>query len=197
MKITHSGVSVNFTPQTYAPAEDTYLLLNASLDVVKENDSVLEIGSGCGIISKIIKEKKQVRIIASEINPHAAKCTRSNRVETIRTDLLKGIKTTFDVIIFNPPYLPTSKNEKIPGWLNYAFDGGKNGRETINQFLEEAWTHLKVDGRVLTIISSLTDIDQVKKKMDEIGYTTSELESEKYFFEKLIVLKGEKKKPST
>ncbi|RLG27053.1 modification methylase HemK [Methanosarcinales archaeon] len=197
MKITHNGVSVNFTPQTYAPAEDTYLLLNASLDVVKENDSVLEIGSGCGIISKIIKEKKQVRIIASEINPHAAKCTRSNRVETIRTDLLKGIKTTFDVIIFNPPYLPTSKNEKIPGWLNYAFDGGKNGRETINQFLEEAWTHLKVDGRVLTIISSLTDIDQVKKKMDEIGYTTSELESEKYFFEKLIVLKGEKKKPST
>jgi len=196
MKITHNSISINLTSQTYAPAEDTYLLLNASLAVVKENDSVLEIGSGCGIISKILQEKKQVRIIASEISPHAAKCTRSNKVETIRTDLFKGIKATFDVIIFNPPYLPTSKNEKMPGWLNYAFDGGKDGRKTINQFLKEAWTHLKKNGRVLTIISSLTDIDQVKKKMDEIGYTVSELESEKHFFEKLIVLKGEKKKPS-
>jgi len=196
MKIIHNGISVNFTSQTYAPAEDTYLLLDASLAAVKENDSVLEIGSGCGIISKIIKERKHVRIIASEISPHAAKCTRSNKVETIRTDLFKGIKTTFDVIIFNPPYLPTGKDEKILGWLNYAFDGGKDGRETINQFLKEAWPHLKENGRVLTIISSLTDIDPVKKKMDEIGYTVSELESEKHFFEKLIVLKGEKKKPS-
>ncbi|MEN6292720.1 MAG: HemK2/MTQ2 family protein methyltransferase, partial [Methanobacterium sp.] len=138
---------------------------------------------------------KDIRLVATEINPHAARCAKMNGVEVIRTDLFRGIKprnpeTLFDLILFNPPYLPTSEEEKVPSWLNYAFDGGITGRETLDRFLGVVKDYLKPRGEILMLISSITGLDAVKKKMIGLGFAVDVVARKKVSFEELMVVRG-------
>lgn len=194
--ITHQGIPVKLSNRAYEPGEDTYLLLKACLNHIIEGESVLEIGAGCGIISAILQHRKNnLHILATDINPYAVACIKANNVPVIRADLLRGIKARFHTIIFNPPYLPTSREEQLPGWLNHAFDGGPTGTDVLFRFLEQAPQHLTPNGKILTIISSLTDTERVQNKMLHLGYTVEEIEREKHFFEELIVLKATPDRP--
>ncbi len=180
----------------YEPAEDSFLLADAALKEAKTGMSILEIGTGSGFISAVLLANlKCIRLVATEINPHAALCAKANAVEVIRTDLFKGLKprrseTFFDLILFNPPYLPTSTEEKIPGWLNYAFDGGTSGRDTLDQFLSEVKDYLKPGGEILVLISSITGLDAVKEKMEKLGFSFEVVAKKKVSFEELMVIRG-------
>lgn len=180
----------------YEPAEDSFLLADAALKEAKAGMRILEIGTGSGFVSTVLLENlKDIRLVATEINPHAATCAKTNGVEVIRTDLFKGLKsrdpeTHFDLILFNPPYLPTSKEEKVPGWLNYAFDGGINGRETLDRFLNEVKDYLKPRGEILVLISSITGLEAVKEKMENLGFAVDVIARKKVSFEELMVVRG-------
>lgn len=184
------------TDLVYEPAEDSFLLADAALKEAKPGMHILEIGTGSGFVSAVLLANlKEIRLVATEINPHAARCAKTNAVEVIRTNLFKGLttrcpETRFDLILFNPPYLPTSEEEKVPGWLNYAFDGGTSGRETLNRFLDEVRDYLKPGGEILVLISSITGLDAVKEKMEKIGFAVNVVARKKVSFEELMVVRG-------
>jgi release factor glutamine methyltransferase len=189
-------IKLGDTDLVYEPAEDSFLLADAALKEAKTGMNILEIGTGSGFISAVLLANlKYIRLVATEINPHAARCAKANAVEVIRTDLFKGLKprhseTFFDLILFNPPYLPTSKEEKVPGWLNYAFDGGISGRDTLDQFLDEVRDYLKPGGKILVLISSITGLDAVKEKMEKLGFAVEVVARKKVSFEELMVVRG-------
>lgn len=176
--------------ETYDPGEDTFLLLRAALKEVKPSDCILEVGCGRAVISGEMARIAR-RVIAVDINPHAVGIARSKGLEAIRTDLFKGIKGKFDLVLFNPPYLPTSEEEKMDGWINYAYDGGPTGRDTINRFLEGLKAHLKTEGRTLLLVSSANGIEEVLSKASAEGFEAAETddEPEKFFFEQLYIFK--------
>ena len=167
--IIYKNATVNLADNVYEPAEDSFLLVNAALDIISNGMNVLEIGTGSGFVSAVLQANKNIELVATEINPFAAKCASSNGIEVIRTDMFTGIKekNEFDLIIFNPPYLPTSEDEKVPGWLNYAFDGGLTGRDPLIPFFSNVKKYLRPEATILLLISSLTGIDEVK---NEISY---------------------------
>jgi release factor glutamine methyltransferase len=174
--------------EVYEPAEDTYLLLRVAIAEAKASDMVLEVGCGRGLISR--KLALRVRdVLAIDINPFAVRMVRDCGIPVIRADLFRGIKGKFDLIIFNPPYLPTPDDEKTAGWLNFALDGGKSGRETIKRFLEDIGPHLTPNGRALILLSSLTGIAEVEEMAYKLGFDVSEVAIEKHFFEQLYILK--------
>ena len=142
MKMLYRNTTIKFTPKVYEPAEDSFLLAEAALSIIKNSENILEVGCGSGIICAVIKKNTRAKITGIDINPYAVECTRDNGIEAIRGDLLKSIKGKFDIIIFNPPYLPTDDSERTTGWINIALDGGYNGRENINRFLLEAGSNL-------------------------------------------------------
>lgn len=191
-----AGIKLGDTDLVYEPAEDSFLLADAALEEAKPDMSILEIGTGSGFVSTVLLANlKEIRLVATEINPHAADCAKVNGVEVIRTDLFRGIKskipeTLFDLILFNPPYLPTSGEEKVPGWLNYAFDGGISGRETMDRFLDEVKDFLKPGGEILVLISSITGLDAVKEKMISLGFAVDVVARKKVSFEELMVVRG-------
>jgi release factor glutamine methyltransferase len=97
----------------YEPAEDTFLLAeNLS---VRENDVVLDIGTGCGIFG-ILAAKKAKQVVATDLNPYAVDCAKMNarlnkvadKIELLVGDLFQPIKQNehFSLILFNAPYLP-------------------------------------------------------------------------------------------
>jgi release factor glutamine methyltransferase len=192
----NARIKLGNTDLVYEPAEDSFLLADAALKEAKPGMRILEIGAGSGFVSAVLLANlKDICLIATEINPHAAHCAKANTVEIIRTDLFKGLKprrqeSLFDLILFNPPYLPTSKEEKVPGWLNYAFDGGTSGRETLDRFLNEVRNYLNPGGEILVLISSITGLDIVKEKMEKLGFKAEVVAKKKVSFEELMVIRG-------
>jgi release factor glutamine methyltransferase len=156
--------------QVYTPDADTYLLLDAARQEVKGGDRVLEVGTGSGLIA--VELAKVTQVVATDINPHAVHCARSNGVAVVQNDLFCGIRNLFDVILFNPPYLPTQPEERIDDWLEHALDGGLNGRVVIERFSEHVGRVLAPGGRILLLISSLTGLPEVRDLFFKAGFVS-------------------------
>ena len=188
MKISYKNTTVKIAPNVYEPSEDSFMLADAALSEIRESETVLEVGCGSGIIARVIKEHSKASVIGIDINPHAVKTTKENGVEVIRGDLLHCLKGKLDIIIFNPPYLPTGEDERTKDWMNTALDGGYDGRRVIYSFLENAGDRLVEKGRILMVLSSLTGIEQVKEMMESLGYTVTNKAVERFSFEQLTVI---------
>jgi release factor glutamine methyltransferase len=174
----------------YDPGDDSFLLVDAALKEARPGEKVLEIGTGSGIVSLFVKDIADVT--ATDINPSAARNARLNGVQVVRTDLFNGICARFDLVIFNPPYLPTSDDERLSSWLNRAFDGGPTGRTEIERFLVNVDEILAPRGRVLLVISSLTGIDETKDLFERHSFSVEIISSKKVSFENLVVLRCSK-----
>ena len=173
--------------QVYTPEADTYLLLDAARVEVKAGDRVLEIGTGSGLIAA---ELAQVTgVVATDINPHAVLCARQKGVDVVQSDLFCGIRSTFDLIVFNPPYLPTQPEERINDWLEHALDGGLNGRVVIGRFAGQAGRVLAPKGRILLLISSLTGLPEVRDLFFKEGFVSEILLRKAVEDETLYVLR--------
>lgn len=173
--------------QIYTPEADTYLLLEAARAEVKTEDRVLEIGTGSAAIAAELAHFSEV--VATDINPHAALCARKKGIDVVRNDLFSGIRGTFNLIIFNPPYLPTLPEERIDDWLEYALDGGKSGSEVIRRFAEGVGSVLAPDGRILLLISSLTGLAEVHEIFLQQCFVSEVILMQKVEDETLYVLR--------
>ncbi|MCK9596101.1 methyltransferase [Candidatus Pacearchaeota archaeon] len=171
----------------YLPSDDSFLLSEIlkkeilKLADEKTNIKTLEIGCGSGIQLKTLKEAglKKENIFSCDINSEAVKHCKTLGFSSVKSDLFKNIKEKFDLIVFNPPYLPEDKRE--PRDSRVATTGGKKGSEIINKFLQQAKKHLTKDGKIILLTSSLT------KGIKWNNYKKKLLGKKKLFFEELKV----------
>jgi release factor glutamine methyltransferase len=173
--------------QVYSPEADTVLLLDAARAESKPGDRVLEIGTGSGLIAAEIA--RITRVVATDINPHAVLCAGRAGIDVVRTDLAAGIRGSFDLVLFNPPYLPTLPEERVDDWLEYALDGGENGRVVIERFARHIGDVLAPGGRILLLVSSLTGPGEVQELFARCGYSAGIAMQQVVEDELLIVLR--------
>ena len=174
--------------QIYTPAEDTHLLCSAAQREVRVTDRVLEVGTGSGIIAATVA-KVAAWVIATDINPFATVHAHAHGIDVIRTDLFAGLTGLFDLVVFNPPYLPTNADERIDDWLEYALDGGESGRVVIERFACEVSRVLAPKGRILVLISSLTGLPEVSELFEKKGYSVTVISEQVVEDETLYVLR--------
>jgi release factor glutamine methyltransferase len=179
----------------YEPAEDTFLLGDNLM--VRKSDSVLEIGTGTGIIA-ILASKKAQSVTAIDINKYAVECASINAESNIaNVDIRLGnlfepvIDEKFDLILFNTPYLPTSEEEFVDDELEAAWNGGEDGRSVINRFIKDLPLHLNPYGRVQLVQSSLSNVEETVAMLMDIGFEVSITARERFFFEEIVVLTGQ------
>ena len=188
---------INTHENVYVPAEDSYLLAE-NLEI-KEGQSVLEIGTGSGIVA-MYASRLTDKITVSDINFDACELARKNfeannieNIEILFGNMFEPVeKRKFDVILFNTPYLPTEDDEVIDDTINYAFDGGLNGRKVIDLFLNEVGNHLNDGGIVQMIQSSLSGNEETLEKLDNLGFIAEIKESEHFFFEDITLINAYK-----
>ncbi len=181
----------------YVPAEDSYLL--AENLQIKEGQSVLEIGTGSGIVA-MYASRLTDKITVTDINFDACELARKNfrqnnieNIEILWGNMFEVVENRkFDVILFNTPYLPTEEDEVLDNTINYAFDGGLNGRKVIDLFLNEVKNHLNDGGIVQMIQSSLSGNDETLSKLDELGFIAEIAASEHFFFEDITLINAYK-----
>lgn len=188
---------INTDDNVYVPAEDSYLLAD-NLEI-KSGQSVLEIGTGSGIVA-MYASRLTDRITVTDINFDACELARKNfednnieNIEILFGNLFEPVENRkFDVILFNTPYLPTEDGDVIDDTLNYAFDGGLNGRKVIDLFLDEVGNHLNDGGIVQLIQSSLSGNEETLEKLDRLGLIAEIKESEHFFFEDITLINAYK-----
>jgi tRNA1(Val) A37 N6-methylase TrmN6 len=136
---------------------------------IKEGDEVLEIGSGCGIISLLLSIKPFRHIVALEVQPGLAELARRNvmlnnlegRITIIQKDFREYHPyRKFDVIFSNPPYI-----KKNTGFLSPSPEKNIAKHElmcSLEEILTWTKTWLKETGRAYFIFP-----DQRRQEFEE------------------------------
>jgi release factor glutamine methyltransferase len=186
--------------EVYEPAEDSFLFAE-NLDI-KKGTQVLDIGTGCGILG-ILAAEKATNVVAIDLNPHAIRCAQKNslinnvrsKMAFIQTGLFTAFHqgVQFDLILFNAPYLPSDKCEE-DSWMVRSWAGGLNGRRVIDQFISQIPPHLKANGRILLMQSTLANAEETIRKFEEINLKACiKAERKLPFFETLTLIEAKNK----
>jgi len=206
----------------YTPSDDTYLLIDYFKRNIDENnfdginiseiENILDLGTGTGIIAILFQLIKvqypnfNPKIYASDILKEAIKCAKINEeankinkaITFLHSDLFKSfpesLKHSFNIIVFNPPYLPSSKliNKNYEkNIIDYSWDGGLKGYETLINFLKKAklFLNLKKDHSIYCITSSRTDLLELNNKIKNLNYKNKIVEKRHIFFEDIFLNK--------
>jgi len=181
----------------YHPREDSYLILPEVKSFSRGN--VLDVGTGSGILAVAAAEKAD-NVFAVDINTKALKYAneqvKKRNIKNIRfvhSDLFSYFKVhpwKFDLITFNPPYLPEDLRE--PPESRIATTGGKKGYEILEKFFSQANNYLMPYGKILIVFSSLTGKQKVEEIIHDYGFEYEGLAEEELFSETLHLYLVEK-----
>ena len=164
----------------YEPREDSFLLAKYVDKFAK--GKVLDIGTGSGIQAEAaLKYTKDV--LAVDVNKEAVNYVKNKKIKSKLSDLFSNVKDKFDLIIFNPPYLPDEKLEDKESKLTTT--GGKYGYEVLERFFSKVDKYLNRNGKILIVFSSLTNKKKINAIINKNNLKFKLLEEKKIFFEVL------------
>ena len=178
------GLSFKVNKHVLVPRQDTEILVEHVLSLLKPGDSVLDLctGSGCIIIT-LLHENPLCTGMGSDISEDALSVATENaesngvssRLSFIRSDLYKNIDKRFDHIVSNPPYIKTGIIETLmPEVKDHdpysALDGGEDGLDFYRIITGDAKDHLFKNG-TLSFEVGVDEADDVKRIMEENGFT--------------------------
>ena len=167
----------------YLPSDDSIFLSN----VVNQYHGVtaLEIGTNSGIILRELLKNFSI-VVGTDIDfyslRHVLKMSRNERVICCDAAAALG-NIIFDMIVFNPPYLPTIKNHS-----DKTTDGGSSGIEVSIHFLLSAIDKLSSNGKILMMVSTLSDIEELDTFIVKNNLIKKEIAQKDLFYETLKII---------
>ncbi len=167
--------------EPYPPSEDTFFLADHIKN--EKGESALDIGSGSGYLSSILKESFSL-VIGTDILFNVLKKRNYYTENIICCSGADVINHQFDLIVCNMPYLNTDDISDV------RTDGGKNGLEIPIKIIDSAKSCIKPGGKFIYVTSSLSDFKKLISYTKLAGFDVSILAKKKLFFEELILVQG-------
>ena len=163
-------------PGVYAPAEDTQLLLSSVLaEPLPPDIRACELGTGSGHIALELAAAGAGEVIAVDVARRAILGTRINAllrrlpVRAHRGDMLHGVAGLFDLIVANPPYVPSPGPAARGHSKARAWDAGPDGRAFVDRICREAPSRLAPGGSLWLVHSALSDAGRTLALLTEQG----------------------------
>ncbi len=179
-KFFYRDIVVEVPDSVYFPRDDSIML--AELLEREKPETALDLGCGSGFLA-ILLAKRGCKVTAADVNPKAVEAAEKNAamnfvdIKIIESDLFQNIKYDFDLIVFNPPYLPFE-----PYDLQWS-----GGIDLIKKFLEDAKSRLKKDGKIIFVVSNLTAPEkEIIEVIEKNGYKYKIFARRKIPWEELI-----------
>lgn len=181
------GYSFYVNEDVLIPRQDTEILVEEALNRLKPGMRILDLctGSGCILLSvlKMGRERKQIENLAgsgADISADALRVAQYNadrlgiHAKFIRSDLFDQIEGKFDMILSNPPYIPTKVIEGLQDEVRLhepyiALDGKDDGLYFYRKIIEQSTGYLEAGGSLILEIGH----DQalaVSALMEKAGY---------------------------
>ncbi len=154
-------VDVAVDRRVLIPRPETEVLVEAVIERCRTRPSprILDVGTGSGCIALALAGLLPEAVVtASDICPHALRVAKQNlqaalgtRVRLVRGDVLTWTNGTWDVIVSNPPYVPTEEIDSLPPSVREweplrALDGGPGGLTYLLALVSQARPHLAPGG---------------------------------------------------
>jgi release factor glutamine methyltransferase len=169
--------------ETYRPAEDTYFLEDHISN--EKGESALDIGSGSGYLTKSLSKSFSF-VVGTDVNFNALKNQSKKPENLVCCNGADALKSKFDLIICNMPYLAT---EEI---MDITTDGGPEGVEIPMKIIKSAKNCLKPRGKFLFVSSSLSNFQKLLEFTRKEGLDVEIKAKKKLFFEELILFEAKK-----
>ncbi|XP_027334793.1 methyltransferase N6AMT1 [Abrus precatorius] len=178
--------------EVYEPCDDSFALVDALLadrnNLMEHHPSLcMEIGCGSGYVITSLalilgQEGRGINYIATDINPHAVRVTLETMeahgvdAELIVTDIASGLEKRLaglvDVMIVNPPYVPTPEDEVGGDGIVASWAGGENGRSVIDRILPVADHLLSEKGWLYLVTLTANNPSEICLQMRKRGYAS-------------------------
>ncbi|MEU1271548.1 HemK2/MTQ2 family protein methyltransferase [Streptomyces sp. NPDC005799] len=163
-------------PGVYAPQEDTDLLVGAlSEEPLAPGAHVLDVGTGSGALA-LAAARRGSRVTAVDVSWRAVCTARVNAwlaglpLHIRRGNLFAPVRgQSFDLILSNPPYVPTPKDHVAPRGAARAWDAGGDGRLVVDRICREAPDLLRPGGVLLMVHSALSGPDRTLDRLRTAG----------------------------
>ncbi len=168
------------------PRFDTEVLVEEVIKRAPKNCELLDLCTGSGCIAICVKhEREDIAVSASDISKEALLVAEKNKdrynldIKLIRSDLFENIDKKFDIIVSNPPYIPTKVisglEDKVKDFEpKGALDGGEDGLDFYKVIAKEAVNYLK-DESILIMEIGFDQGEDVSDILHDNGYKNIEV----------------------
>jgi release factor glutamine methyltransferase len=168
---TFMGLAFYCSSGALIPREETELLAKVTIDLIKERQGIennliiVDVGTGCGNIAvSLAMNSEHTKILAVDISQSAIEIAQKNvnkfnlqqRISLFCGDLFSpindlGYEEKIDVIVCNPPYIPTGSLSKLaPEIIDHepkvALDAGPFGINFYRRLINDSLSILKPNG---------------------------------------------------
>lgn len=167
------GIPFIVNEHVLIPRQDTEVLVETVLKHTREDARILDMctGSGC-ILLGIMASKPMALGVGADVSDDALAVAKRNEqnirgmeyapalpkgteptITWVQSDLYENISGTFDVIVSNPPYIPSEEIETLMTEVRcheprLALDGCMDGLEFYRRIIVDAWKYLSEDGMI-------------------------------------------------
>lgn len=177
------GLTFRVNEKVLIPRQDTEILVEEALRFLKDGDRILDVctGSGCILLS-LLHYSNECYGVGVDLSEDALAIAKENgerleeEAEWVCSDMLKALpKQTFELIVSNPPYIPTqvipTLMEEVKSHEPYmALDGKEDGLYFYRKLVEQCPDYLAKEGMLLVEIG-YDQAEAVSKLFSEAGFT--------------------------
>lgn len=156
------SLKLKVTPDVLVPRPETEKVVETALKMLQiepgTHCQILDLctGSGC-IAAALASELPHAQFVLTDISEKALAVAKENlkfaegRITFLQSDLFKNVTGRFDLIVSNPPYIPSAELETLmPEVRDFeprlALDGGRDGLDFVRQIRHHFSKHLKPSG---------------------------------------------------
>ena len=156
------SLDFQITSDVLIPRQETETLVDEVIKIAKENPlKIVDVGTGSGAIAIALAVNLPLaKIIATDISVDALHVAESNtkmndvfsRINLKQGNLLDVLDEKVDVIVSNPPYIPSNQIEHLQPEVkkepHIALDGGSDGLEYIRKLIGNCSEKLNNNGHI-------------------------------------------------
>ena len=159
------GYTIKVDERVLIPRPETEELVMMVVNCLEDGFSVLDMCTGSGAIAIAVAKEAQkrglnIKVTATDISADALELAKENAeandadVLFVQSDLFTRIRGRFDMIVSNPPYIPTADLDGLQREVKnfeprLALDGGADGLDIYRRFSTDAFKYLNRDGLIL------------------------------------------------
>ncbi len=159
------GYTIKVDERVLIPRPETEELASLVVSAAEEGQSILDLCTGSGAIAiavykELEKVNRPVKVTAVDISADALTLAKENaaaneaEINFVQSDLFKRLRGRFDIIVSNPPYIPTAEIDGLQREVKsfepkLALDGGADGLDFYRLIASEAAKYLNRNGTLI------------------------------------------------